>query len=481
MCQRAKPYRAPAAAVSFHLDIVARFAARSYTGLEETATMASTEDHSRLSVLRLAQSLCCLAGMASAAPALPLHVAGPYIVDSNGCRVRLNAVNWYGAEGSDFVVAGLQANGLTNIVNEIKNRGFNAVRLPWSNQMYESDPVVGSYALAANPSLEGLHAMSVFDQVVSTLTGAGVMVILDNHTSTAMWCCGNDVNNLWYNRTYPETSWINDWTGMVERYASNPMVIGVDLRNEPRVTATWGGSSSTDWHAAAERGGNAVLGANSNLLIFAEGVNYAGDLSGVASLPVSLHVANRVVYEAHDYGFFYRGLTGYSDWYSKINPKWGYLVTGNSPLPLWIGEFGTCNTLSTCVSSSNNLDLGYWFSFMHQFLRQYSVDWGYWAFNGTTETGHGGGFGSVETYGVMNTSWSGDALAALTSNLQNQMSRRRRAGHGNFEDHQCEQRTGDGGVQLVDSERRGGGIVLKCGGEAPGLGGTPRPAVVSKA
>ena len=100
-----------------------------------------------------------------------------------------------------------------------------------------------------------------------------------------------------------------------------------------------------------------------------------------------------------------------------------YLVAGSSPQPFWIGEFGTCNTASTCVSSSSNANLGYWFGFIHQFLSQYSVDWSYWAFNGTTEDGNGNGFGSAETYGIMNTSWNGDALPALTSNLQSLMDR----------------------------------------------------------
>ena len=98
-----------------------------------------------------------------------------------------------------------------------------------------------------------------------------------------------------------------------------------------------------------------------------------------------------------------------------------YLVAGSSPQPFWIGEFGTCNTASTCVSSSSNANLGYWFGFIHQFLSQYSVDWSYWAFNGTTEDGNGNGFGSAETYGIMNTSWNGDALPALTSDLQSLM------------------------------------------------------------
>ena len=368
--------------------------------------------------------LALCAHRVSAAPSVPLHTQGPYIVDSNGYRVRLNGVNWYGAEGEDYVVMGLQAQSLSTIVGEIKSRGFNVVRLPWSKQMYESNPVVGNYALTANPSLEGENALTIFDTVVNALTSAGIMVILDNHVSTAMWCCGNDVNSLWYNSSYPLANWLSDWEGMVGRYTGNPMVIGTDLRNEPRISAVWGGGGSADWHAAATTAGNDVLSVNSNLLIFVEGVSYAGDLSGVSSLPVTLNTSNRVVYEAHDYGFWYNSdpLSGYSDWYGRINPKWGYLVTGSNPQPFWIGEFGTCNNASTCVSSTNNAQLGFWYQIFHQFLWQYGVDWDYWAFDGTTETGNGGGFGTVEGYGIMNTSWNSDAMASLTSDLESQES-----------------------------------------------------------
>lgn len=362
--------------------------------------------------------LCCGASAAVAAPSFPLHTAGPYIVDSNGYRVRLNAFNWYGTESTDYVVAGLQIASLQSIVQEIQSLGFNAVRLPWSNQMYESNPVVGSYALTANPSMEGENALTIMDQVVSALTAAGIMVILDNHNSNAEWCCGNDGNTLWYNSFYPETSWISDWKGMVQRYQSNPSVIGVDLRNEPRVNATWGGSSTTDWHAASERGGSAVQSINPNLLIFVEGISYAGDLSGVASLPVVLNVANRLIYEAHDYGYWHSGLTSYSDYKNIITPKWGYLVSGTNPQPFWIGEFGTCNGASTCVNSSSNADNGYWFNFVTTYLQAYNLDWSYWAINGTQSTGSGRTYGAKETYGVLNTSWNGSALAALTSRLQ---------------------------------------------------------------
>lgn len=385
-------------------------------------------------LLTLAALLLCPSARLFATPAFPLHTQGQYIVDSNGYRVRLNAFNWYGTESADYVVAGLQTQPLASIVSTIQSLGFNAVRLPWSNQMYESNPVVGDYALAANPSMEGENALTIFDQVISALTNAGIMVILDNHSSNAEWCCStSDGNTLWYNSSYPETSWISDWEGIVARYDSNPYVIGVDLRNEPRGTATWGGSSSTDWHAAAERGGNAVQSVDSNLLIFVEGISYAGDLSGVASLPITLNTSNRVVYEAHDYGYWYSGLTGMSDYESIINPKWGYLITGSNPQPFWIGEFGTCNTASTCVSSSSNSDNGYWFGLLTGYLEAHNVDWSYWAINGTEATGSGRTWGATETYGVLNTSWNGSALASLTSALQTLMNNGCNIQTGNWE------------------------------------------------
>src|SRR5437879_5316161 len=125
-------------------------------------------------------------------PRFPLRTDGRFIVDAAGQQVHLAAANWYGAESTDFVVGGLQAQPLEVIVRQVRELGFNAVRLQWSNQMIETDPVVPDFAVAANPDLRGLHAMQVFDRVVRTLSEQGVMVILDNHNSNAEWCCGSN-------------------------------------------------------------------------------------------------------------------------------------------------------------------------------------------------------------------------------------------------------------------------------------------------
>lgn len=360
------------------------------------------------------------AGAATTGIAFPLHTSGAEVVDAAGARVKLDFVNWYGAESPDFVVGGLAYQPVGTIISEIVALGFDGVRLPWSDQMWESNPVVPASLVAANPQFTGEHARTVFQQVVSDLAAAGLMVVLDNHTSDAQWCCsGSDGNTLWYNSAYPESSWLADWRSMAQTFGSVPQIIGADLRNEPRGSATWGGSNpAVDWHAAAQRGGNAILAVDPHWLIFVEGTGYAHDLSGVASLPVTLKVANQVVYSAHDYGFQHSGVTSYDTWVSQIQANWGWMVGQH---PLWVGEFGTCNTGGTCVNSNNGADPGLWFGVFTRYLRYHDLDWSYWALNGTESdglAGQGRTYGAPETYGLLNAGWTAPALSALTASLQ---------------------------------------------------------------
>ncbi len=361
------------------------------------------------------------------AQVFPLQTTGNHIVDANGKRVRFNGVNWYGAEADDFVVTGLQYNTLPNIARLIHQMGYNVVRLPWSNQMYETNPVINSSLLSANPGLQGLTALQIFDHVIDALGAEGIMVIIDNHESDAGICCnGGDADSLWYNNNYPESKWISDWQGMTNRYATRAWVIGVDLRNELRGSATWTGTGSsgnpgTDWQSAAIRGGNAVLSINPHLLIFVEGLSNASDLSGVSNLPITLTTPNKVVYEAHDYSFFSGASNqgSYSAWLNWIGPRWGYLVTGGNPKPVWLGEFGTGHTSAGYTDPDVPADAGNWWSYVTQFITANSLDWTYWALNGTSENGNGlPGPTAPEGYGILDPTWSQIAESQLSASLQ---------------------------------------------------------------
>jgi hypothetical protein len=100
-----------------------------------------------------------LAGFGQArADELPLHTAHHWIVDAKGHRVKLAGVNWYGADNVEFSVGGLAYRPLSAIAHEVKVMGFNSVRIPWSNELVETNPVVPDYAVAANPALKGKRA-----------------------------------------------------------------------------------------------------------------------------------------------------------------------------------------------------------------------------------------------------------------------------------------------------------------------------------
>ena len=174
-------------------------------------------------------------------PRLPLRTNGRWIVDSHGDRFKIAGVNWYGAEELDFVVGGLDVAPVRDIAHRVRELGFNTVRIPWSNELVETNPVIASATVAANPELAGLRALDVLDAVVEACAAEGLLVVLDNHVGKAGWCC-DQVEDLWYSDAYPEATWISDWRTMAARYVDQPAVVAVDLRNEPRGRATWGGT-----------------------------------------------------------------------------------------------------------------------------------------------------------------------------------------------------------------------------------------------
>src|SRR5437870_3929770 len=354
------------------------------------------------------------------------HTSGNQIIDSSGRMVRIAGINWYGFETKDQVVHGLWARDYHTILNAIKNTGYNAIRLPYSNQMVESPIIPSNISYsngsgAINTDLKGLNALQVMDKVIGAAGALGLRVILDNHRSEA----GNsaEANGLWYTSAYPESAWINDWKTLVNRYASfkdasgNPTVIAADLRNEPHLIVNgakngscWTGDTATggcpttnatqNWPAAAQRAGNAILSANPSLLIIVEGTDcyngdcdwWGGNLEGVANHPVTLSVSNRLVYSAHDYGpklyqhSWFNSGTSYSSLSSVWNKFWGY-INANHTAPIMVGEFGTGNNASD-IQSATPGSQGQWFESLVNFLQNNpSVSWTYWALNGEDSYG----------------------------------------------------------------------------------------------
>ena len=354
------------------------------------------------------------------------HTSGSQLVDATGKTVRVTGINWYGFETTDQVVHGLYAQDYHTILSTIHAEGYNTIRLPFSNQMVEKPIVptsVGSWNTVGqiNTDLAGLNSLQIMDKIIVAAGQVGLKVILVNHRSEAG--NSNEESGLWYTAAYPEANWIADWQMLAARYknvtdvAGNPVVIGVDLRNEPhllsatgaRTGSCWTGDSWTNgcpvtsaqnWPAAATRAAKAVLAANSNLLIAVEGTDcYSGDcgwqganLEGAAKYPVVLPVAGRLVYSAHDYGpdlhaqAWFNGTTTAATLKAAWTKYWAYLSI-NGVAPVWLGEFGTTNNGSD-LSNNTPGSQGQWFSALVNFLaNEPAIDWTYWAVNGEDEFG----------------------------------------------------------------------------------------------
>jgi aryl-phospho-beta-D-glucosidase BglC (GH1 family) len=282
-----------------------------------------------------------------------LHTSGNQIVDAQRNDVRIAGVNWFGLEGTTYAPNGLWARNYQDMMSQMKAQGFNTIRLPFSNQLFDAGSTPTSVNYSLNPDLQGLTGLQIMDKIVDYAGKIGMRIILDDHRSMAG--DGPNDNGLWYEGEVTDARWISDWQMLAARYAGNPTVIGADLSNEPHGVATWGsGNLATDWRLAAERAGNAILSVNSNWLIFVEGIEtyggqsywWGGNLAGAKDFPVQLNVANRVVYSPHDYPASVFNQT----WFSASNypnnlpsvwdQAWGYLFRENIA-PVYLGEFGS--------------------------------------------------------------------------------------------------------------------------------------------
>jgi endoglucanase len=354
------------------------------------------------------------------------HTSGSKVLDSNNQQVRIAGINWYGFETTDEVAHGLTSQDYKTILQTIQANGYNTVRLPFSNQMVET-PIVPSlidYTATSGPintDLQGLNSLQIMDAIIDYAGTIGLRVILDNHRSEAG--NGAEASGLWYTDAYPESAWISDWQALATRYLNNTTVIGVDLRNEPHNAASGGscwdcGTSTNDWHLAAERAGNAVLTINPKLLVFVEGTDeynnnyyfWGGNLQGVQNSPVQLSVADQLVYSAHDYGptessqAWFNGSTSYDSLVTTWTSYWAY-ISLNGIAPIWVGEFGTLND-DADIQSTTPGSQGQWFSSLVQFLSaNSSLNWTYWALNGE------------DRYALLDSTYDASPVSALKQQL----------------------------------------------------------------
>ena len=287
------------------------------------------------------------------------HTVGSQIVDATGTPVRMTGLNWFGAETGNYTFHGLWSRNYRDMVDQMASLGYNTVRVPYSNQLFDPGSTPNSIDANSNPDLVGLSGIQILDKVIGYIGSVGMRVVLDQHRPDS-----GAQSPLWYTAQYPESRWISDWTMLAQRYKGNPTVVGMDLHNEPHTIqggggACWGcGATATDWRLAAERAGNAILAVNPDVLIIVEGIDcvsgagdpqcgwWGGNLSAAAQYPVRLSKSDKLVYSAHEYATSVFHQTWFDDptFPANMPALWdhffGYLVKQHIA-PVLVGEFGS--------------------------------------------------------------------------------------------------------------------------------------------
>jgi endoglucanase len=323
------------------------------------------------------------------------HTSGSQILDSNNQPVRITGVNWFGFETPNYVAHGLWSRDYKDMLNQIASLGYNTIRLPFSDQLFDAGSTPNSISFYGtngpiNTDLQGLTTgLQIMDKIINYGGSIGLKFILDHHRPDS-----GSQSALWYTSAYPQSRWLSDWEMLANHYAGNTAVIGADLDNEPHTPACWGcGDPTVDWRLAAETAGNAILAINPHWLIFVEGTDcwgpggsttgdcywWGGNLEGVAQYPVQLNVPNQLVYSAHDYPLDVATQSWFSDpTYPNNLPGiwdkfWGYIAKQHIA-PVWLGEFGT---LLDDTSDQQ------WFSTITNYLGKGAsgINWTYWSWN----------------------------------------------------------------------------------------------------
>ncbi len=289
-----------------------------------------------------------------------LSASGNKLFDSTGKEVRLTGVNWFGFETSQYSPHGIWTRDTKSVLMQIKDLGFNTIRLPWCNDMlkpgasininsYGSDPYSGISPMNEEESKLN-KPIELLDVIVKWCQENNMKIVLDNHSRAAD---GFLNEKYWYTDTFSEQQWIDDWIYLANRYKDFSAVVAMDLNNEPH-GSTWGDSNpDTDWNKAAERCGNAILNVHPDVLIIVEGVGqfegdsywWGGQLKGVTKYPVQLSNPNKLFYSAHEYG----PEVSQQDWFESPDfpnnmpaiweEHFHYLYENNTS-PIFIGEFG---------------------------------------------------------------------------------------------------------------------------------------------
>ncbi len=199
----------------------------------------------------------------------------------------------------------------------IKQMGFNAIRLHMNYKTFEDDNNIGNF------KADGWHWL---DRAISYAKEAGVYVLLDMHGAqggyqsdkrqgfSAFWDGSGATPN-----TSNQDRLINLWGAIAARYQHETSIVGYDLLNEPRP------NDSEEWLAYAEQLIAKIRREDSQHLIVLE----VPFISGYSMRTVN---DDNILYDSHSYAIWGYSIQ-YSAHYGKAGQRWGAYNPSN---PLYV-------------------------------------------------------------------------------------------------------------------------------------------------
>ena len=374
-----------------------------------------------------------------------LHVENGKVVDMNGDEVWMTGVNWFGYNVGSQVFDGVWSANLHDCLDLIADHGFNLLRVPMSTQILlqwknkEPDPIIKVNEWS-NPELtvEGIeggtvkYSFDIWNQAVQWCREKGIKIMMDIHSASTN-AAGHNYP-LWYDDTYSTDDWLEALSWFADYYKDDDTIIAIDLKNEPHGKPEEGKFAKWDdckdennWKYAAERGANACLDANPNLLIMVEGtevypkfdqgadwstpsVDYAhygepgklwgawwgANLRGVKDVDMDMGDRQKqIVYSPHDYGpevweqdwFYLKDDSKTFDRQSLLDDywygTWAYLVEENK-YPLLMGEWGGWVDDEHDKTGENR----HWLQELRDYMIDKHIHHTFWCFNeNSSDTG----------------------------------------------------------------------------------------------
>ncbi|KAF8061154.1 Glycosyl hydrolase 5 family protein [Scenedesmus sp. PABB004] len=394
---------------------------------------------------------------------MPLRTRDRWVIDAIGQRVYFSGVNWPGHMEA-LVPEGLQHARLADIVAKIAGAKMNLVRLTYSidgalrgnsttlRQAMLAAGEAGGWSGAAQGYVERVEALNpdlvdatldqVFGAVIDALAEAGVMTLLDNHVSTAKWCCDNGDGNHYWDVTetgrygFKADEWLAGVARMAALYGSRPCVVGFSPRNELRgftddqkKDGSWAkavdafnadmreaaaGRPPPLWSAKMADATNAIAAAAPNALLVVGGLNYHTDLRWLlGASELTFRHAGRLVYEAHwykwsGYGGKDASVLKCGDATGDVWSKVALVLTSGRPstAPLLLSEWG-----DDPWNADSGLDC------VRDFLRNHQVGSAWWTLNGDYYY-RGNTAGYDESFGLLRPDWSDWRDPAKMANLR---------------------------------------------------------------